>query len=116
MSELVRNELADAANTVEGISVAPYFRQSTKPGAGVVQLARVEWPNRLGAEAYWQLLILLPSDIAAAQKRSEALIPLLYAALKDYLVITGIELARTQLDTSGGGTPCVLISGHRGLE
>jgi len=116
MSDAVRNELATAANTVDGVNVSPYYRQSTKPGSGVVQLERIEYPNTFGGEAYWQLIVLLPTGIEAAQKRSEVLIPLLYNALRDHLVVTLAELGQTVLDTSGAAQPCVLISGHREQE
>lgn len=116
MSEAVRNELAAAANTVDGVAVAPYYVQSTKSGSGVVQLNRVEYPNAFGGEAYWEIVVLLPADIAAAQKRSEELIPQLVTALQDHLVVTGATLGRTQLGTTGAGQPCVLIAGHREQE
>ncbi|WBQ02944.1 hypothetical protein [Kribbella sp. CA-293567] len=116
MSEAVRNELADAANTVEGVKVAPYYVQATKPGHGSVQLARIEYPNIFGGEAYWEVLVLLPSDVVQAQKRAELLIPLLVAALADHMTVTGATFGRTQLEAAGAGQPCVLIAGHREQE
>jgi hypothetical protein len=116
MSEAVRNELAAAANSVEGVKVAAYYVQATKPGTGSVQLDRIEYPNAFGGEAYWEVLVMLPSDVAQAQKRADELIPLLVAALKEHMTVTGATFGRTQLEKPGVGQPCVLITGHREQE
>lgn len=114
MSEAVRAELAAAANTVEGVDVAPYYRQSTKPLTGAVQLDRIEYPNRFGGIAYWEVLVLLPSDVAAAQKQAETLIPALYAALRPHLAVDRATFGQTQLGTTASNV--VLIAGHREEE
>lgn len=116
MTEAIRTELADAANTVAGVKVLPYYAQLTKPGSGVVQLDRVTWPNKFGSVGAWEVVVLLPQGVEAAQRKADELIPLLYEALKPHMQITEATFGRSQLDTSGAGQPCVLISGRREME
>jgi hypothetical protein len=116
MSAAVRAELAAAANTVTGVKVTPYHTGATKAGAGGVQLDRIEYPNRFGGVCFWQVVILLPPDIAAAEKQADALIPLLYDALSPVLAVTSVAFDRIQLDNSGATLPCVIVAGHRESE
>ncbi|MGC4940948.1 hypothetical protein [Kribbella sp. DT2] len=111
MSEAVRTELADAVSAIDGISIAPYFRQATKAGSGFVRLDRIEYPNTFGGEAYWQVYIVLPADIATAEKRADELTPLLYNALADHLVVTSIQPQSLALDS--GALPVLTVTGHR---
>lgn len=115
MSAAVRAALAAAANTVTGVDVSPYYRQDTKAGSGIVQLDRVDFPNAFGGVAHWSVLVLLPTDLKAAQERADELLPALYAALSTELAVTSATFGTTQIESSSG-QPCVLISGHRALE
>lgn len=63
-----REDIAAAASTVTGIDVSPYYRAVSGAGQGYVEWLRTEWPNKLGGEAYWGVVIGLPTDLAAAQR------------------------------------------------
>lgn len=111
MSEAVRTALADAANTVEGINVAPYFKQSTKPGSGMVRKDLVDYPNTFGGVVTWQVLVFLPQDMATAEKFLDEKGPLLVAALSPEMRVTTVTPQQLALDQ--GAVPIVLISGQR---
>ena len=114
MSAAVRQAIAEAATTVDGINVTPYFRQTTKAGEGMVRHDRTAYPNRFGGVVTWQVLVLLPQDIAAAEKYLEDKAPALLEAVSDHLVITSMAPQQLALDT--GQVPCVVIEGHREEE
>lgn len=111
MSAEVRAELAAAANTVEGINCHPYYRQSTKPGSAVVQKARVVYPNKFGGIVTWQVLLMLPQDLATAEKFWDEKVPPIMAALSPSMTVTEVVAQQLALDT--GAVPIVLIQGTR---
>ena len=112
MSAAVRQALATAASTVEGITVSPYFRQSTKPGTGIVTLARITYPNRFGGVVTWQVLVLLPQDLEQAEKYLEQKVPAIVQALSPELVVTTVTPQEVVLD-GGVRLPCVVVEGTR---
>lgn len=107
----VRQALADAANTVDGVKIAPYFRQVTKPGAGMVRRDWTEWPNPFGASITWQIVIFLPQDIAAAERWVDDHADQLANALRPELHLESIT--QQQLPLESGLLPIVLIQGQR---
>lgn len=68
MSAQVRQDLADAANTVQGVSVSPYYRQTTKPGSGFVRLDVMNRDDSgFGFINTWQVCILLSQEMKTAE-------------------------------------------------
>ena len=112
MSADVRNLIADAANTVTGFNVTPYFRQTTKPGDGMVRLERMNRDTSGFAYMYiWQVLIVLPQDIAQAEKFLDEHVSSLVTAISEELIVTTVTPQQLALDT--GTIPVVLIEGNR---
>ena len=108
----VRESLADAASTVDGISVTPYFRQSTKPGDGYVRLDRTNRDSTgFGFINVWQVLIILPGDLAGAEKFLEARVEALLEALNEEVIVISVTPQQLVLDT--GTLPVVVIEGNR---
>lgn len=107
-----RTELATAAAEVVGITAHEYVVGNTEPGTVYPRLDRIEYPNAFGGVAYWNVVLVLPQDLAAAEQYMEAKLPALKAAIEPHLVITAVQLQRLQLD--GVGTlPIASINGHR---
>lgn len=114
MSDAVRQALAAAASTVEGVTGHPYYVQTTQPGSVLVRLNRTEYPNRFGGVAFWDLYVLGPQDQAAAETHFEALVPQIREALAAELAVTTVTYQRT--DFGEGAIPTAVISGHREEE
>lgn len=107
-----RSDLTAAAGTVEGIRAHPYVVGDTDPGTVYPRLDRIEYPNPFGGVAYWNVVLVLPQDLEAAERYLEEKLPALKAALDPHLVITSVAMQRLQLD--GVGTlPVAFINGHR---
>lgn len=113
MSAEVREHLAQAARSVPGVrGAAPYYTQTTTPGHVFVRLDRIEYPNPFGGLWHWNVVLVLPQDMAAAEKYLEQVTPDLVNALQEHLVIR--EVLPQRLSISGvGELPCVFINGHR---
>lgn len=112
MSAEVRTLIANAANTVEGINCTPYFRQSTKPGDAMVRLDRmVRDASGFAYMFTWQVVVMLPQDVAQAEKWLDANLPSLIDAVNEELVVTTVTPQQLQLDT--GTVPVVFIEGNR---
>lgn len=112
MSAAIRASIAAAANTVAGINCSPYFRQSTKPGDAMVRLDRqTRDTSGFGFMATWQVVVILPQDLATAEKYLDEKLPSLVDAIAEELVITTVTPQQLTLDT--GLVPCVFIEGNR---
>ncbi|MFB6726791.1 hypothetical protein ACFCV3_41870 [Kribbella sp. NPDC056345] len=111
----IRQTLADAANTVPGVHVHPYYRQGGKTGHGNVVLARVDYPNIFGGIGQWEVIVLLPVDVESAQNKADELIPLLYAALSEAMAVDSVTFGTTSQDNRSG-QPCLIAAGHREME
>lgn len=113
----VREEIAAAASTVDGIEVFPEYEHVTTPGQGYVTWLRTEYPNTLGGEDYWGIVITLPPDTAAAQAWvAENLQPLWKALRKSRaMTVTG---ARPDVDlpTDNQAQKVLIVEGHRESE
>ncbi len=115
MSQAVRQAIASAASTVEGITCAPYFVQSTAAGAAMVRLDRIEYPNRFGGVCHWNVIVMLPQDQSAAEQYIDDKIPAVRDAVGSELVVTQVQPQR--LEIKGAGVLlCVFINGHREQE
>lgn len=115
MTELtVREEIAAAANAVDGIEVYPYFESVSKDGQGYVEWLRAEYPNRLGGEDYWGVLIAVPADLAAAQQWVDQYRgPLIAALVKSRtLVVTAARPERVEVPDNAI-IKMLVIEGHR---
>lgn len=108
----VREDLAAAASSVEGISVQPYFNQTTKAGSGMVRMDRTDYPNVFGGIVTWQILVMLPQDIAQAEKYLEAKAPALVAALSEHMVVRTVAPQQIQIE-GAQILPALVISGTR---
>jgi len=112
-----REEIAAAASTVDGVEVFPEYAHVTTPGQGYVTWLRTEYPNGLGGEDYWGVVITLPTDTAAAQAWvAEHLGPLWKALRKSRcMTVTG---ARPDVDlpTDNQAQKVLIIEGHRESE
>lgn len=111
MSAAVRQTIADAANTVDGITCAPYFVQNSNAGIAYVRLDRIEYPNPFGGITYWDLVVNLPSDYAAAEKYLESKVPDLIEAIEEH--VTVFRVTPQRLSTKAGEWPVVFIHTHR---
>lgn len=115
MSAVVRAALAAAASSVEGINVSAYFRQTTKVGDGMVRFDQSNRSdNGFGFMDTWQVLVILPQDLAAAEKYIETKVPALVTAIEEQLIVTSVTPQQLALDT--GLVPCVFIEGSREQE
>lgn len=112
MSAEVRLALATAASTVEGITCAPYFQQSTKPGSAMVRRDNTNYPDKFGGWVTWQVLVMLPQDLASAEKFLDEKVPALRAALAPEMRVTDAIPQQLALP-DGGNVPILLMQGSR---
>ena len=63
-----REELTTAANAVEGITGHPYVVGHTEPGTVYPRLDHIEYPNPFGGVAHWNVVLVLPQDLAEAER------------------------------------------------
>lgn len=82
MSEAIRQEIADACSSVEGVIVSPHISSSTKAGTGSVRWAGLVRDN-LGGLATWQVVLWLSSDMATAERFVDTKLPLVLDALRE---------------------------------
>lgn len=107
-----REALATAANTVEGITAHPYVSNDTKPGTAFVRLDRIDYPNRFGGVAFWNVILILPQEQRTAEQYLEANLPALRDALGAEMTLTTVR--RVRLDIPGAGIlPTAFFDGHR---
>lgn len=111
----VREELAAAASTVAGVECSPYYEVQTTPGQAYVQWMRTDYPNRLGGEDYWAVLVTLPTDAAAAQQWIEQHKAALVDALGEALVVTQ-ALPQLVTETDNPSKKVLAVEGHRESE
>lgn len=115
MSETeVREALAEAASAVDGVNVTPWYRQTNKAGQGYVRLDTVNYPNATGGVVTWQVCVLLPQDIATAEKWLAEKAFAVANAVNDHMRVRSYQ--PVQLLTDGGALPAVVIEGTREQE
>jgi hypothetical protein len=108
--------LSAAADTVSGIACTPEYRQSTETGHAFVQLDHIDWPDRLGGIATWQIYVMLPADKTEAEKFISTITQLLYDALRPELVVRSITPQQTQFEPGGPALPTLVVQGTREWE
>jgi hypothetical protein len=106
-----RDEIAAAANTVAAVKVAPFYRQSAKPGTGWVRRDRTEYPNKFGGLVTWQVLVVLPQALADAEKWMEDNQLALVNAVREALIVRSARPAELVVDS--GSVPVLIIEGQR---
>lgn len=112
MTTTARAAIAAAASTVTGVTCTPYFRQTTKPGDAMVRLGRIDYPMpRLPGSVTWQVVLILPADVAAAEKSLEDTIPALVAALSNEMIVQSVTPTTLVVET--GTVPTVFVEGSR---
>lgn len=111
MTLAVREEIAAAVNTVDAITCTPHFRQTTKAGDAMVRLDRTEYPDRFDGLVTWQVVVILPQDVAAAEKWIDANHSELVTAVREALIVRRTFPAELALDT--GKVPALFIEGQR---
>ncbi|MDF1705064.1 MAG: hypothetical protein P1U38_09845 [Aeromicrobium sp.] len=113
MSADVRQLIAEAASTVKGVTGYPYFVQSTAPGSTEVRLERIDYPNAFGGVGHWNVVVLLPQDMAQAEKYlDDVVLAKVVPAVAEQLVVTSVVPQRT--DFPGAGVLlAAFINGHR---
>lgn len=110
-----RQALADAMNEVPGINCSAWFRQSTKPGDAVIQYGGSRRPeNGFGYIDKWEIVVILPQDIATSEKQVAENLPTWLEAASTQMVVTLVTPSQLALDT--GVVPCVVIEGNREME
>ena len=107
-----REDIAYAASEVPGITGHPYVVGDTDPGTVYPRIDRIEYPNPFGAVVHFNVVLVLPQDLAEAERYLEENLPDLKAALEPHLVLTTVQPQR--LDIPGVGVlPVAFINGHR---
>lgn len=115
MSAEARTAIAAAASTVAGVNCKPYYRQSAKPGDACVRLAsRAKAGNGFGYVDTWQVWLVLPQDLAAAEKWIDEHGPELEAALEQEFIggVATVTPADLQFG-NGPGVNGVIYEGAR---
>lgn len=107
-----RDEIAAAANTVAAVSAKPFYRQTTKPGDAWVRRDRTDYPDRFGGLVTWQLLVVMPQNLADAERWIESNQLPLVDALRDALAIRSARTAELVAD-AGAPVPVLIIEGQR---
>ncbi len=107
-----RSELVAAVRPLPGITGHEYVVGDTTPGTLYPRLDRIEYPNPFGGIAHWNVVLVLPQDLAEAERYVEDNLPAVKAALDPHIVITAVVLQRLQLDGIGI-LPVAFINGHR---
>lgn len=108
-----REEIAAAASTITGVTVAPFYRQNLKAGSGFVSLiSRARGDNGFGYVDTWGVLVAIPQDVKAAEEwLEEHLTPLMDALDAEMVVQSASPDTFTLRD--GVSTNAVSITGTR---
>lgn len=108
----IREDIAAAATIAGVTNVTPYYRQSTKPGDGFVQLLELNrGDNGFGFMATWQVVIFVAQDVAAAEKWMENHLATLIEELEPELIVTSAGPDTALLPS--GATNTITITGAR---
>jgi hypothetical protein len=110
----VRDLLAEAANRVGGVNVAPRWRHLAQPGEGSVRRAGVNRPdNGFGWVATWQVWVMLPSDLARAEEWADERVMDLIEALSGPMVVGSATPRQLSQSTTASPVPCLVVEGWR---
>lgn len=107
-----RDDLATAISTLDGVTCTPYHEQTTRLGAAMVRLdRRTRDDSGFGYMNTWQVVVILPQNIADAEKWIEDNGDDLIAAAEDLLTV--LSLTPSQLPVGSSLVPCVVLEGVR---
>ena len=108
----VREAISAAVNTVEGFNCSPWFKQTTRTGDAIVSYAgSTRSENGFGYMNRWQVLVILPADIANAEKYLTDHLDALITAVESELIVQTVTPSTLTLDV--GTVPGVVIEGVR---
>lgn len=111
----VRVDLAEAASALEGVVVYPYFRQTTAPGSGFVRVESIDRDDSgFGFMVTWQVAVVLPQDLANADRWVEERVVDLIAALEPEGAVMGAQPVQLNLD--GPTVPALIVTVIRAQE
>lgn len=110
-----REEIAAAANVEDGIEVTPYYELVSTAGQGYVERTRTEFPNRLGGEDYWGVIVCLPQELKAAQAWIDENQARLVKALMKAMVVT-VAQPQLILVQDNQSIRALVVEGHRETE
>lgn len=110
-----REDIAAAANVLDGIEIAPYYELVSTPGQGWVELLRTDYPNTLGGEDYWGVVVVLPTELKAAQRFMDQYRHQLWNALGEAMVVTQTRPEQIA-QPDNPIIKCMVIEGHREAE
>lgn len=110
----VRQEVADAASLIDGISVTPYYRQSLKAGDGFVRLGqRGRDGSGIGFLDTWEIWLAVSQDVASAEQWLETNLDDLLVSLGSAMYVTTVTPTELVIGTGGASVPGVIIAGTR---
>lgn len=115
MSAAVRALLSEAANTVDGVSVAPYWRQATRPGSGAVHKTGVTYEAGHFGLVRWQVLVVMPADVESAQRYLDGQVVSVIAALSEHMTVVSMTPIQQEV-SPGKWLPVASIEGTREEE
>lgn len=107
-----RDDLATAISTVDGVTCTPHRRQTTNPGEAMVRFDRSNRSdNGIGYMNAWQVCVILPQNVAAADQWVDEHRDALIEAAEAHLIVTSLVVGQLPVDTSL--VPCVVLEGVR---
>jgi hypothetical protein len=108
-----RQAIADAANTVDGINCSAYSRQLEKTGDALVRYSgQLRDENGFGFVVTWDVFVVLPADLKAAEQWLDSNLTTLLEALEEEMTVDSVTPAEITYDT-GTARPGVAITGFR---
>lgn len=103
--------ISEAASSVEGINVSPYYRQVTRSGQGFIQYRGSDRDSSgFGFMTRWAAVIVLPQDIAAAETYLDTHLDALLSAVGEALIVTNAEPITLATD-QGSTIPALSVEG-----
>lgn len=107
-----RADLATAISVVDGVHCTAYHRQTTNPGEAMIRLdRRIRSENGFGYMNTWQVVVILPQNLAQAEGWIDTHGDELIDAAANHLVVQ--SLVPGQLPVGSTLVPCVVLEGVR---
>jgi hypothetical protein len=108
-----RDDLAAAISAVDGVGkCTAYHRQTTTPGEAMIRLdRRVRDDSGFGYLNTWQVVVILPQNLATAEKWIDTHGDALMDAARAHMVVLSLTPGQLPVDTSL--VPCVVLEGVR---
>jgi hypothetical protein len=107
-----RTEIVAALQGLDGITAHEHVVATLEPGTAYARLDRIEYPNRFGGVAFWNVVLVLPQALPDAERFLEQHLHPVKDALSPVLPITSVVPQR--LEIPGTATVTVaFFNGHR---